>query len=109
MLNNTQYELEELKKKVLQPGRTLESDQKYTYSTEGVETTQQVASAMSKGFQILSIVAILVSFKVALMMLKLFQMLEFLTLFNVNYPTNVRVFLSAFSLGNPIKNIPNPF
>ena len=42
-------------------------------------------------------------------MLKLFQMLEFLTLFNVNYPTNVKVFLSQFSLGNPIKNIPNPF
>lgn len=39
----------------------------------------------------------------------MFQMIDFLTLFSIRFPDNVKAFLEIFNIANPLKMIPNPF
>ena len=90
-------------------GQKIESNSTYTYSSGGVAVGTTAGKIAGRALQIMTLLAFLISIKIAFTLLKLFQMLEFLALFNITYPENVRSFLEIFSVSYPISLIPNPF
>jgi hypothetical protein len=74
-----------------------------------VGISESVAQGIGLGARIVTVLGFAISFKLALALLKLFQMLEFLTLFSIRYPDNVKAFLNIFNYANPLNMLPNPF
>ena len=87
----------------------IESVARYSYSNNGVENAKTLAQGIGFGAKIITFLGFAISFKLALALLKLFQMLEFLTLFSIRYPDNVKAFLNIFNYANPLNVLPNPF
>ena len=56
----------------------------------------------------MTVVLVVVSFPIALTLIKLFQMIDFLLFINVDLPINAQAFLAIFDQ-NVLKLIPNPF
>lgn len=74
-----------------------------------MESGKAIGAAMGLGARVVTIVGFAISFKLSLALLKLFQLLEFLTLFSFRYPDNVKAFLAIFNQANPMNLLPNLF
>lgn len=74
-------------------------------ATKSIESVGSVGSAITTG---LTVGLVVVSFPLALTLIKLFQMIDFLLFINVDLPVNTKAFLSLFDQ-NVLKFFPNPF
>ena len=55
---------------------------------------------------ILTIVTFIASANYAIMLIKIYQMLDFMLLYNVVYPVNFQTFISIFRATNPLEQLP---
>lgn len=90
-------------------GQKIESNEKYTFSIDAIQSGKTAGVVVGVTAKVFTAVGMAVSLKFSLALLKLFQMLEFLTLFSIRYPDNVKAFLLIFEHQTPLKDIPNPF
>jgi hypothetical protein len=74
-------------------------------ATESIESIGSIGSKITTG---LTIGLVVVSFPLALTLIKLIQMIDFLLFINVELPVNTQAFLSLFDQ-NVMKMFPNPF
>jgi hypothetical protein len=90
-------------------GQKIESNKTYTYSGDAAAFGTTAGKIAGRVLQVMTLLAFLLSLKLAFTLLKLFQMLDFLTLFSITYPENVTSFLEIYNVSYPISLIPNPF
>ena len=71
------------------------------------------AASIGKGVAIAMTVAIVVSTVIsinyAIIMFKIYQMMDFMLLYSVNYPTNFEKFITIFKSVNPLNMLPDIF
>jgi hypothetical protein len=83
------------------------ADQVYNYSSKNRDIVEKAGKYTGFLVGILTAVALLFSLKYGFMLIKLYQLLEFLIMMNLTYPTNVVIFLKIFQRGNPLNFVPN--
>ena len=89
--------------------RTVEVD-KTSINFPKLSTAQKaVAVGTTVVITIATILSSLVSINYAIILIKIYQMLDFMLLYNIRYPPNFQHFISLFKTTNPLKLLPDIF
>lgn len=78
------------------------------YSIGEERAVKTIANVGNGALKVTSILYYLISTSMALFLMKLFQMIDYLVFFNVQHPKNLRTFLGVMGQG-PVDDIPNFF
>lgn len=95
------YQLSEDNKTVTFPDMTVALQEK--------KQAEQAAAAASLSMNVAMGVGVAVSFNYAMVMMKIYQMMDFNLLFNVNYPSNFEYFIDIFKTVDPLSMLPDIF
>ena len=88
--------------------KTLQFEQlsRYLSSSESLTTSGSVISSTTG---VMLAIGSIVSFNYALTMMKIYQMMDYMLLYNVQYPSNFQKFLETFKTVDPLSVMPDIF
>ena len=79
------------------------------YTPESSSASGDAAKAISTATTIAMAIGSIVTFNYAMMMMKIYQMMEFMLLYNVAYPYNFQQFILLFKTIDPLSMLPDVF
>ena len=88
---------------------SFEAASQFTFTSEQEKAIASSGQAASTSMSIISVVVALISMRVSMELLKLYQMFEFLIFLNIPHPINVRMFLSSLKSGSVSDAVPDMF
>ena len=88
---------------------TLIFDRLSRYIPDSAELSATASAAVTTTTTVLMAIGSVLAFNYAVIMMKIYQMMEFMLLYNVEYPYNFSRFIDLFKTTNPLKMLPDAF